>query len=562
MKTKIREVLFFDAVVLSIFLCFLSPQAAQAQRNTNTITDSFMPGDELVEAIRFGFSRAGLASPFTSFPVGIRQCESAVEELRMNPSADPDVLSRLDELLVSYMIGAVEAGADLAYQMYLRTSDELIETASVTNGIDLYRLYLNQPAPVRADVAYSGRAGFSLRAESTLRRENDSKRFHLDNFWQMGGAGNPVGIENHDFTRGYVAYSNGTFRVLFGRDKIHLGPETFSSILPSNRLPYWDSLRATVPMGPVRMDWYLSTIPSYKLDDDAPLDAPTNPFGYYGESDQNIILNALHRFEWRSQSFRVALTGNVIYVRPNNYFELSDLFPALSWHANDVEPNNLCLVLDFSWAFLPGWTLSGQAGYDDISATIVGVGDNKVPTIDAYVLGLRWDGGTIQRRQNALLEFGFTHYLWGSYDEVATGHDFATGSSSGTLARAIYRFRLDWGAAALPLTSPYGPGALWLRGGYSFKNLIPGMDLHAEGLVLSKNTLANLITTDYTADSTVENGARNLYTEISLGLSYEFAGIQFLLQPLFAVRDDKAWAELSLGVSYGFHMKKQVENAR
>ena len=80
------------------------------------------------------------------------------------------------------------------------------------------------------------------------------------------------------------------------------------------------------------------------------------------------------------------------------------------------------MVADASWCFLPGWTVSAQAGFDDFNAGIIGVGDTDIPTIDAYIVGLRWDGGGAERRTAVALEGGYTHYLWGCFDEIAVGH--------------------------------------------------------------------------------------------------------------------------------------------
>lgn len=545
-------------LVLAGLLLPVFSAAQSARVPAARFSDSFLPGDEIVETIRHGFARAGRASPFTSFPVGLRQCEAAAAELGRDPAADPDTLARLGNLLESLRGSAVEVSLDLSYRANLRTADELVEPYEKKSGIDLYRLYLDEPAPFRLTLGFSGESGLAVLAEDTLRREYRGQLFRFDNFWQLGDPDNPVGIENHDFTRGYLSWSRDRFRVLFGRDRVHFGPETFSSLLVSDRLPYWDSLRVNLPVGPVRMDWYVATIPAMKVDG-TPL-LPQDPYSYVPQDpadpqDPTIILDALHRFEWRTRSFRVAVAGNVTYVRPNNYFEISDFFPVLSWHSNDVIPNNLRLILDFSWVFLPGWTLSGQAGYDDISAEIFGVGDNPVPTVDAYILGLRRDGGTPERRRTAILEGGFTHYLWGSFDEVATSHGTP---SSGTLARAIYRFRLDWSAEALPLTSPYGPGAAWVKGAYILRQVLPDLDLRADALVLSKNREANLLATVFLRDPAVQNAARTLYTEISAEALYTLAGFTFRVRPLFAVRDGTPWFELSLGATLGLHSKISV----
>lgn len=538
----------FIIIVYAVLLCVGSARA-----------DVRMPGDPLVEAVRGAYSRAGRVQPFTSFPVTEDEIRRAVDALSRDSSVSEEDLALLEGMFPASEGDRIEVKLDLSYRGYLRTSEEYIEEAcAFENGIDLYRLYLSEPPPVRLSLGWQGENGFFLRAEQALRRELDvSDYFKADNFWQLGDPDNPVGIENHDMVRGILGWARDGWRLTFGRDRIHLGPETFSTLLVSDRIPYLDSVRVSMPFGPFRMDWYIATIPPFRLSTDGDLADP-NPYGYYREDDQTIIVDALHRFEWRGRAVRVALAGNVTYVRPNNYFEISDFFPVLSWHSNDVVPNNLRLVLEGSWCFLPGWTVSAQAGYDDISAQTFGVGDTGVPTVDAYILALRRDGGTVEKPWIAILEGGYTHFLWGSFDETATGH----GTSSGTLARAIYRLRVDWGAQALPLTSPYGPGSLWLRGSFDLPNPAPSLSLRAEGLFLSKNRLADLVNTPYTYDAAVAEAPRTIYGEVSLMARYVWRAFTLTLTPILAVRDGEFWAEAAIGGNFRLHRTFVVQTNR
>lgn len=413
-----------------------------------------MPGDTLVEAVRSAYSRTGRVQPFTSFPVTEDEIRRAVEELARDPAADGDALDALRDRLPAQ--DRLEAGMELSYVRYLRTSEEYIEDYPDKNGIDLYRLYLSEPAPIRYYLGWEGADGLFLNAEQTLRRELDNGDFFKDdNFYQIGQARNPVAIENNNFTRGVLGWSRNGYRFAFGRDQAHIGPETWSSLFVSDRLPYLNAARASIPFGPFRMDWYAATIRPLEVVNTS-LD-PVDPYGYFRTDNQTLILDVLHRFEWRGRRIRLAVAGTQTMARPNNYFELSDFFPILSWHSTHPKPYNGRTVYDASWCFLPGWTVSGQAGFDDFDAGAIGVGDTDIPTIDAYILGLRWDGGSEGRRMIAGVEGGYTHYLWGSFDEVAVGH---TLTSSGTLSRAVYRLRLDDGAQGIPLTSPYGPGRI------------------------------------------------------------------------------------------------------
>jgi hypothetical protein len=71
----------------------------------------------------------------------------------------------------------------------------------------------------------------------------------------------------------------------------------------------------------------------------------------------------------------------------------------------------------------------------------------------------------------------------------------------------------------LPLTSPYGPGAFWneisinLKGNTSFNYTLNYFHL-------TKNTLADLVTTPFRADSDVEEGPSDVIRNISIMTEY------------------------------------------
>ena len=47
-----------------------------------------------------------------------------------------------------------------------------------------------------------------------------------------------MSIDNNNFTRGNLGWVRNGYRFTFGREKAHIGPETFSSLLVSDRIPY------------------------------------------------------------------------------------------------------------------------------------------------------------------------------------------------------------------------------------------------------------------------------------------------------------------------------------
>ena len=125
------------------------------------------------------------------------------------------------------------------------------------------------------------------------------------------------------------------------------------------------------------------------------------------------------------------------------------------------------------------------------------------------------------------------------------------------MSRAVYRLRLDDGNQGIPLTSPYGPGALWLRAGLELPDLGPGMSLEAGALFLSKNTAADLLNTVYEASDAIKNAPRTSYFELSASAKYSWKSFAFTFAPLLAARDRELWAELALGVSWAFELRKE-----
>ena len=115
------------AVFAALVLGFIAVSGASA--------DPRMPGDALVEAVRSAYSRAGRVQPFTSFPVSEDEIRRAVEELGRDPAADPAAVASLEDMIPPR--DRLDAGLELSYVRYLRTSEEYVEDYANKNGIDL-----------------------------------------------------------------------------------------------------------------------------------------------------------------------------------------------------------------------------------------------------------------------------------------------------------------------------------------------------------------------------------------------------------------------------------------
>ena len=256
--------------------------------------------------------------------------------------------------------------------------------------------------------------------------------------------GNPVALENNDVMAGYLLYSPGPFEIVFGRQRFSLGPSPLTSLVVSRSVPYLDALNVGVDLGRLRMTLLVSTLENrYARDDNSGLVA--SPYGF----SDTVILHNIHYFEYDFGFLRAGIGAQVIIIRPANAFQIADFFPVFSWHNADIVPNNLTLTIDVSAVPVPGLEVYAQFGFDDINASFVSV-DGTIPTITAGLIGAAWRQRWPHSSLDAVLEAGYTHYLWGSFDDSAY------------LARAIYRVHVDGTNEWIPLNSPFGPGTIWV----------------------------------------------------------------------------------------------------
>lgn len=99
---------------------------------------------------------------------------------------------------------------------------------------------------------------------------------------------------------------------------------------------------------------------------------------------------------------------------------LGDFFPVFSWHQSDFAPNNLCLVFDADLVPFPEFRVMFQYGLDDINIIFAGVADEPIPTIDGLIFGLEYTRQLPFAGFTAYGEIGYTHYLWGSYNNTVS----------------------------------------------------------------------------------------------------------------------------------------------
>ena len=346
---------------------------------------------------------------------------------------------------------------------------------------DVVREHLQRPRLWELSMAWSipDRAAFLIEVITQREYLEDHPPSNLPTF---GLSGNPVALENDQLGRGLLWYDFDPLELHFGRERVHFGPLR-SSLLPSERLPYLDMLRLTLPLGSLTMDLMISSLQNRRAKSGYPdLDLTGTEF----EFQKNTIFANLHRFEYHFGRMRAAVTGMGIFVRHKNAFALADFFPVASWHATQYRPFNLSLVFDLEAVLFPGFRVMGQLGFDDVSLESLGIGDAPIPTIPAVIAGLEYRRHLARATIHGYAEGGYTHYLWGNFDD----------ESHAILARAIYRLRLDQNVYLLPLTSPYGPGAIWLLAEAGLE-LLNGLSTALQAELVFTNPDVDLISTDY-----------------------------------------------------------------
>lgn len=447
---------------------------------------------------------------------------------------------------------------DLEYQYRFRTEEHLIEASTTKSGIDLARSFFDRPPFARLLLQGTTSFGFGAIGEVTLRDQWTGDYFRTDNLPVIGVEGDPVRFENFFITKAAVYYDSPLFNFHFGREKPDYNGILYGGLLPGTRLPYLDAVKAFGRLGRIKIDWLVATIPALKSWDNNDVDpnAGTLPAGtnyYYGfESEPNsanpnptTIVEGMNRFSWDLGRVSLGVTDHAMMARRNNRFYITDFIPVISRHQAAVSQTNNSMVFDVAWEPMDGLRLAAQAGFDDINASFLGVDDTGSPTIDAYVAGLDYDSPTALGRLKIKAEAGYTHWLWGNYD----GSEIWPNDQNPFL-RFQYRYLSDSGGLLLPLSSPYGPGAIWanLSGSLQLNGL--GLELGMDFLYLSKNDEANLIDTQVLNNTTTAGAHRSQFISFALPLRWRTGFWEFSIRPELAMLDGDPWFELWFGSAF------------
>jgi hypothetical protein len=307
--------------------------------------------------------------------------------------------------------------------------------AARLNGQDFWDQYLFEPGDQNAFAKWTlhgeskGNWGFLLHSDFYDRTPG----WHATTLlWPT--ATSAVPLESHFLTKSLLWYNFHPLQIEVGRDKVHVGPMDHSLIL-SDAVPFLDMIRGTISGGPWTLDWLVAT-------------PETRTEGGGTDVQTTVLLNS-HRLEYRADTWSWAASENYIVHRSaSGPFVLADVFPVGITHQLDINPNNNCLIFDGQWVPASGLRLMGQFGFDDIDGRTLGLPDNPVPTIWAFLFGTEWQGDA-DGPLRLYAEVGMTHYLWGNFGDPA--------------ARADYLIVQDERTESMPLTSPYGPGTAWVN---------------------------------------------------------------------------------------------------
>lgn len=532
-------------LVLFLFCLFLPPAGAEY---------FYAEGDEIA-ALEHVARRMGKTVPFSSYPVHGGDLLEFAEKLASDPAfpglagADIEIFESLVSRLEDRRGGILLKGnLDLAYEHRFSSDSFTIDDPdAVPNAEDVRRVFLDF-APV---------AGFSAGAGTFdgpwVAAQIDVRPAWTGDYSPMSNFLKEADIAYDLLKRGVFAWNGRYLNFFAGRDTVHWGNSQGSTLYASKLLPYLDSVRVNVPLGPFSFDYFLGTImprsSAHDVDEAANRDNHDSEglgkyFGFGKSDNPSTILVAAHRFQWNFGRVKAGVGGTVIYARSNNQFLITDLLPVLIYHNADSVPNNLSLIFDVSWAIVPGLNLSVMAGLDDLNARVIGISDGSVPTIPGAVFQLEYSAAGDSFFQYYMLEGGYTHYLWGNF--AYSGNDDWRGVY---LARAVYRYIHFNHAVLLPLTSPYGPGTLWLKLRGDFKFPARGIRAGAELLFLAKHGGVNLVDTPYLADGALDI-YNQFYFSLKIPLSYTWKNLTFAVSPGIRAGWSHAAFECTLGLRY------------
>ncbi|MFW6380538.1 MAG: hypothetical protein ACOC0Y_00670 [Spirochaetota bacterium] len=483
--------------------------------------------DAMLERVLDLYADAGRTAPTVSRPVSLAETLTLLDRL-VRTSDTGDIRARAERLRNE--VKQIDDGLEV--RLGIRLQPEYY--FNVERPSFLHQVRTEDPFALLT-MGYGVPNGAYLLIEGMLQRE-----------WSYDDAptnipspedGNPVPFENNLVRQGYLFLPIGPADVTFGRQRVTLGPDPVNTLSVSAAIPFLDALKMTLTMGSLKMTSVTSTLENGRAQEDpSVIDEASDLYGY----ELTTILYNIHYFEYAWDAVRLGLGSQVVIARRANTFQLGDFFPVFSWHNARISPNNMSLLVDLTVTPYPGTEVFAQVGFDDINGAVVGIGDSAIPTIDAYIGGVRASLPWPDMSASAVA--GYTHYLWGTFEDDEY------------LSRAIYRFEADGLERAMPLTSPHGPGALWfdLAVGGAFDRFSWETAYLAAGILPD----ASLYTTPYSASEELEESDRRWTHELTLTCRYDILDVGSLsVAPcvVFSPNGPRFGLEISGVLEYGLH---------
>lgn len=521
-------------VSLRLFLAALLLSVAVAAFPVDRL---YGPGEGRVRELARLYRVAGEPFPTASFPLSTAWLYEAALELRTK-AAGGGLADALDAYLagLGYAPREVKTGVDLELR-----PEGYLETEYLREDIT-EKLRREDPA-LRLRIAGGVSDGPLLHTRVEAIRDYNTG--HPSNLTPPRD-GDPVPYEFNNVYEGYFHWPFEFVSITFGRQKLDLGPAPRSSIALAGNLPYHDALRITMDLGPIRMHHHISSIDNFEAREDVvlPPPDPAPPREVYDFDRSQIFFNT-HYFEYRFDAWRLGVGANMVVSRELNNFNLSDFFPVFSWHNANLVPRNMSAFLDATVPLAPGFELYGQASFDDIRTTGVGIGDEPIPTIPAFTLGSRWSRIGAVLVWDAGVDLGYTHYLWGNYPREYG------------LSRAVYRLRTEGGGFALPLTAPYGPGTV-----FALADVELGGERFSAGLlyeIVGEKPDAELFTTEQAGSGRLARQDYRFTHRLEATGTYRFSRWgSASLQPGLLVIGGEAEAYLDVGIVVSYAASRTV----
>ncbi len=491
---------------------------------------SYMPDTDDVSALQKLYLESGFIFPLSAYPLSKRDLYHLADTLNKKVSGS-GIRKKINRFILNLNY---EPDKNLINGNFLINMDYYARSAE--KWPDFTRLFLQMPDIflMNLHAGNDEQGGFDISAG--FKKEYKKPNFVSSNLFGSK-PGDPIELENYFIRKGYFYYFNGPLSLTFGRNSVHYGSGNFSTLYPGKQIPFLDALTYQFHLGNLRMESYIATLENHQAAGDVDLSGSLFSF------EQDTILATMHRFEYAWDRIRISIGAQSFITRSKNGFQLGDIFPVFSWHNTVVGEHNMSLLGDMSFIPLRGMEVYMMGGFDDINVSDLGITDSGIPTIPAWILGINYNTSINDFNLGSTVEVGRTHYLWGSF------YDATADSERNPLERAIYRYKLDSGNQWIPMTSPYGPGAFWVKGNGGLVNY-KGFSAKIELLYLEKLSGVDLASTKYERNDALKNNTKIMTWSIGLNSSFTYKNWgKITIKPVYFNREGTGWVECTFGFS-------------